>query len=121
MRKVDELTKELGDKKIEIKSLLELTMAINSNKPSGELFKIYMFILTVQQRLSKVAMIARPDGDEWGLVGEHGFAEKLKSFDINDLVEKIENIKKAHLRRILMAFSFQRLIMFCQYIIKMKH
>tara|TARA_B100000683_G_scaffold194298_1_gene187374 strand:+ start:1912 stop:3174 length:1263 start_codon:yes stop_codon:yes gene_type:complete len=99
MSKVDELKKELGRKKLEIKALLEITRAINENKGAAYLFSIYMFILKAQQRLNKIALIAKPKGDDWELVGENGINE-LQTIELNSLVEKIQdslNISKATL------------------------
>jgi sigma-B regulation protein RsbU (phosphoserine phosphatase) len=89
MSKVDELKKELGRKKLEIKSLLEITRAINENKDAAYLFRIYMFILSAQQGLDKIALIAKPNGDEWELVGEKGINE-LQTIELKSLVEQIQ-------------------------------
>jgi sigma-B regulation protein RsbU (phosphoserine phosphatase) len=81
-----ETQKELGAKKLEIKSLLELTMAINNNKPAEDLFRIYQFILFAQQKLSKLLLFAHPgEDDQWQLVCRHGLV-------IDDIDTKIDSI-----------------------------
>jgi len=81
-----QIQKELGAKKLEIKSLLELTMAINNNKPAEDLFRIYQFILFAQQKLSKLLLFAHPgEDDQWQLVCRHGLV-------IDDIDTKIDSI-----------------------------
>ena len=94
--------KELGAKKLEIKSLLELTMAINNNKPAEDLFRIYQFILFAQQKLSKLLLFAHPgEDDKWQLVCRHGLDIDEQDTKISGIIEKLVKVIQMILKLIL--------------------
>ena len=87
--------KELGAKKLEIKSLLELTMAINNNKPAEDLFRIYQFILFAQQKLSKLLLFAHPgEDDKWEVVCRHGMGIEDIELGVRGVVDELINVKE---------------------------
>ena len=61
---VDSFEKKLKLKELEVRSLLEVTQAINENTPEDKLYRIFQFTLLGHMRLSRMALYVREENWE---------------------------------------------------------
>lgn len=61
---VDSFEKKLKLKELEVRSLLEVTQAINENTPEDKLYRIFQFTLLGHMRLSRMALYVREESWE---------------------------------------------------------
>ena len=91
---IEELEHRLRLKELEVKSILEITEAINNNLPASSLFKIFEFILQAQIGIKKVALFAKEDN--WECVSHFGFRFNIGIEEIKPILLKFKQQQSLH-------------------------
>ena len=76
---------------LELKSLLEITQAINQNLPENDLFKIFQFTLLANLNIQKLCLCIRNEDEEWDCKVKHGLENEP---DVAELKRKFDNLEK---------------------------
>lgn len=87
----------LQAKELEVKSLLEVTIAINNNVSAKDLFKIYEFILRAQIGIEKLGVYLKEDS--WSCVLQYGEVANIvdeKTIEGFSIFEKVTLLKKGN-------------------------
>ncbi len=76
---------------LELKSLLEITQAINQNLPENDLFKIFQFTLLANLNIQKLCLCIRNENEEWDCKVKHGLEYDP---DLNELKRRFDKLDK---------------------------
>lgn len=92
VRSLKRANSKLKIKDLKLKSLLEITNAINSNLGKKELFRIYQEVLKEQLNIGKLALYILDEHWEWGLCFGISETEVIPNdtsclFDLSDITE----------------------------------
>ncbi len=85
-----ELESKIKSKDFKLNSLLEITKAINSNKPASELFDIYNYILKEQLGLRKFILFNKQKS--WQILAKVGIKGKIKDLNVEKDILKFKEI-----------------------------
>jgi len=87
---VNELENQLQSKEFKLNSLLEVTRAINYNKPVSEILDIYNFILREQLGIRKFVLYNHQE--KWQIITKVGVKGKIKDINIERDILKFKDI-----------------------------
>lgn len=76
---------------LELKSLLEITQAINQNLPENDLFKIFQFTLLANLNIQKLCLCIRDENEDWDCKVKHGLTREP---DIVELKARFDYLDK---------------------------
>jgi sigma-B regulation protein RsbU (phosphoserine phosphatase) len=88
---LEKMEKELSLKKLQIRSLLTITQAINDNVTAGGLFKMYNSFLSWDMAIEKMALFVVGDG-EWRCTSSINY----DADNVTDIIEHILTLKRLH-------------------------
>ena len=95
LNKTKEQKNRLRQRELEVHSLLELTTLININTSAKDLYEIYGFTLAAH-KIVRIALIMESDQDNnWDLVLESGFKDKLKEQGVERLIPTLLRFRKS--------------------------
>lgn len=85
-----ELENRIKSKDFKLNSLLEITSAINSNKPVSEILNIYNYILSEQLGIRKFILFNQQN--EWEVLSKKGIKGKVKDISVEEDFLKFRDI-----------------------------
>ncbi len=91
MTRLDKVTERLNLKEFQLRSLLEITKAINNNVHQEELLRLYGTIM--REELGITRLILFENGDAWHCVHAFGADESQRQVDVRPLMEHYRDIQ----------------------------
>ena len=77
---------------LELKSLLEITQAINQNLPENDLFKIFQFTLLANLNIQKLCLCIRDENEDWDCKVKHGLDHEPDLAELKARFDKLDKI-----------------------------
>ncbi len=77
---------------LELKSLLEITQAINQNLPENDLFKIFQFTLLANLNIQKLCLCIRDENEDWDCKVKHGLDHEPDLTELKARFDKLDRI-----------------------------
>lgn len=88
----NKLEKELNLKELQIRSLLNITQAINNNVSATGLYKMYRDFLSWEMSVEKMALLTR-EGEKWSCVSSIDVKEDFLTEDLLNLLLQIQRMR----------------------------